>query len=71
MRLNIHGRSEVVPAWGSGLGAALPMRKGKSLLNLSVGYRSVGNKDLLQRNCLTIGIGVSTCERWFAKRKYN
>lgn len=71
MRLNINGRKEVIDAWGFGLGASLPMRKGKSLLTLSAGYRSVGNKDLLQRNCLTIGIGVSTCERWFAKRKYN
>ena len=71
MRLNINGRSEVIDAWGAGLGATLPMRKGKSLLTLSAGYRSVGNKDLLQRNVFTFGIGVSTCERWFAKRKFN
>ena len=71
MRLNISGRQEVIDAWGCGLGATLPMRKGRSLLTLSVGYRSFGNKELLQRESLTFGIAVSSCERWFVKRKYN
>lgn len=71
MRLNINGRKEVIDSWGVGLGATLPMRKGRSMLTLSVGYRSYGNKDLLQRNSLSFGIAVSSCERWFVKRKYN
>jgi hypothetical protein len=71
IRLTIGGEEQVINAWGFGLGATLPMRKGRSLLTLSVGYRSVGNKDLLQRNSVTIGVSVSTCERWFVKRKYN
>lgn len=71
MRLNINGRNEVIDAWGCGLGATLPMRKGRSLLTLSVGYRSFGNKDLLQQESLSFGISVSSCERWFVKRKYN
>ncbi len=71
MRLNINGRNEVIDAWGCGLGATLPMRKGRSLLTLSVGYRSFGNKNLLQRESITFGISVSSCERWFVKRKYN
>lgn len=71
MRLNINGRNEIIDAWGCGLGASLPMRKGRSLLTLSVGYRSLGNKDLLQQESLTFGISVSSCERWFVKRKYN
>lgn len=71
MRLNINGNNEVIDAWGCGLGATLPMRKGRSLLTLSVGYRSFGNENLLQRNSLTFGIAVSSCERWFVKRKYN
>lgn len=71
MRLSINGHNEVVDAWGCGLGATLPMRKGRSLLTLSVGYRNFGNKDLLQRESLTFGISVSSCERWFVKRKYN
>ena len=71
MRLNINGRDEVINAWGCGLGATLPMRKGRSLLTLSVGYRSFGNKELLQRESLTFGISVSSCERWFVKRRYN
>lgn len=71
MRLIIGGEEQVINEWGFGLGATLPMRKGRSLLTLSVGYRSFGNKDLLQRNSLTIGISVSSCERWFVKRRYN
>lgn len=71
MRLNINGRNEVIDSWGCGLGASLPMRKGRSLLTLSVGYRNFGNKNLLQRESLTFGISVSSCERWFVKRKYN
>ena len=47
------------------------MRKGRSLLTLSVNYSSLGSKDLLQRNVLTFGIAVSSCERWFVKRRYN
>lgn len=71
MRLIIGGQEEVIDEWGFGLGATLPMRKGRSLLTLSFGYRSFGNKDLLQRNSFTFGISVSSCERWFVKRKYN
>ena len=71
MRLIIGGEEQLINEWVFGLGATLPMRKGRSLLTLSVGYRSFGNKDLLQRNSLTIGISVSSCERWFVKRRYN
>ena len=71
MRLTVAGQEQVIDEWGFGLGATLPMRKGRSLLTFSLGYRSVGNRDLLQRNCFTIGISVSSCERWFVKRKYN
>ena len=69
MRLILNGREQVVNEWGFGLGATLPMRKGRSLLTLSLGYSSLGNKDLLQRDCFTVGIAVSTCERWFVKRQ--
>ena len=71
MRLMVGGKEQVIDEWGCGLGASLPMRKGRSLLTLSVGYRSFGNQDLLQRNSLSFGISVSSCERWFVKRKYN
>ena len=57
--------------WGFGLGATLPMRKGRSLLNISASYGSMGSDDLLRHNCLTIGFSVSSCESWFVKRKYN
>ena len=71
MRLYLQGKEQVVNEWGAGLGVTLPMRKGQSLLTLSVEYSRLGNKDLLQRETLTFGISVSTCERWFVKRKYN
>lgn len=53
--------------WGL-LIAILPLEE---CFTLSVGYSSMGNKELLQRETITFGIGVSTCERWFVKRKYN
>ncbi|MBO4586388.1 MAG: hypothetical protein J5677_01040 [Bacteroidales bacterium] len=71
IKLDINGDTKVVDSWGCGLGVTLPMRKGRSLLTLSAGYRNFGDKDLLQRECLTFGISVSSCERWFVKRKYN
>lgn len=56
---------------GGGLGFTLPMRKGKSLLTISMGYTSFGTVDLLRRDVLTFGLGVGSCERWFQKKKYN
>ena len=47
------------------------MRKGRSLLTISVEYNSMGDIEILQRRCVTFGIAVSSCERWFVKRKYN
>ena len=71
LRLNIAGTDHTLGEWGLGAGATLPMRKGKSLLTLSVGYTSLGSRDVLQRNTMTFGIAVSSCEHWFFKRKYN
>jgi len=71
MYLNLDGSDRRIDEWGIGFGATLPMRKGRSLLTLSMGYSSYGNSDLLQRTAFTVGIGVSSCERWFVKRKYN
>lgn len=56
---------------GVGIGASLPMRKGRSVLNLSVAFDSYGTPDLLRRNAVTFGISVGSCESWFVKRKYN
>lgn len=71
LRLSLGGADHRLDEWGLGAGATLPMRKGRSLLTLSVGYSSLGSTDVLQRNTLTFGIAVSSCERWFFKRKYN
>ena len=56
---------------GGGLGFSLPMRKGRSVLTLALGYSSFGNRELLRRDCLTLGLTIGSCERWFVKRKYN
>ncbi len=69
--LNIDGTEHSLGEWGVGAGVTMPMRKGRSLLTLSVGYNSLGTPDVLQYNTLTFGIAVSSCERWFFKRKFN
>ncbi len=56
---------------GGGMGFSLPMRKGKSVLTLSMAYSSFGNIDLLRRDVFTLGLSIGSCERWFSKRKYN
>ena len=71
MRIVQDGTEKRIDEWGLGMGITMPMRKGKSLLTLSMGYSSLGSADILQRNTFTVGIAVSSCERWFVKRKYN
>ena len=71
MHMMVGGAERSVDEWGFGLGTTLPMRQGRSGLTLSVSYSLMGQKDLLQYNCLSFGISVSTSERWFVKRKYN
>ena len=61
----------VLDEWGIGAGVALPVRKGRSLFNVSVAYSSFGTTDLLRRNAFTIGLSFSSCESWFVKRKFN
>lgn len=71
MRLVVDGTEQSLGEWGIGAGMSLPMRKGRSLLTISGAYSSFGKTEVLQRNCFTIGIAISSCERWFVKRKYN
>ena len=71
MYLNLGGTKNRIDAWGTAVGVTLPMRKGRSLLTLSLAYDSYGSTDILQRNTMSLGIAVSSCERWFVKRKYN
>lgn len=71
MVLDLGGTQHDLGEYGFGGGVSLPMRKGKSILTLSAGYSSLGSRDVLQHNTVTFGIGVSSCERWFFKRKYN
>lgn len=73
-RLNLtlnDGTDYELNEWGFGMGCSMPMRKGRSVLNLSVGYSVVGTQDPLQRSRLTFGISIGSCESWFVKKKYN
>ena len=71
LRLTLDGQEHRLDEWGAGLGVTMPMRKGRSLLTLSAGYSRLGSTDVLQCDTWTFGIAVSSCERWFFKRKYN
>lgn len=71
LRLELDGAVQNLGEWGAGLGATLPMRKGRSLLTLAAGYSHLGDAGLLQRDTWTFSIAVSSCERWFHKRRYN
>lgn len=72
MRMQLtNGNEYTLNEWGFGVGASLPMRKGRSVLNISVAYSSFGTTDLLKRNMLSFGISVGSCESWFVKRKFN
>ena len=71
MRLAVGGAEAVLDEWGCGIGATLPMRKGRSLLTLSAAYSHFGAANPLLQETLTFGIAVSSCESWFVKRKYN
>lgn len=57
--------------WGIGCGISLPMRKGRSSLNLSACYSNFGTVDLLRHSIVSFGISIGSCETWFMKRKYN
>lgn len=67
----VDGREYSLNEWGVGLGVSLPMRKGRSVLNVSAAYSSLGTVDLLRRDVFSIGISVGSCESWFVKRKFN
>ena len=63
--------THIVNEYGGGLGFTLPMRKGRSILRLDLTYSRMGDVTLLQRDFLSIGLCLSTSDRWFVKRKYN
>jgi len=71
MQLLSNGTDYKLDEWGIALGCSLPMRKGRSVLNISASYSSMGTTDLLRRDVFSIGISVGSCESWFVKRKFN
>ncbi|MBR3435850.1 MAG: hypothetical protein IKG88_08200 [Bacteroidales bacterium] len=72
-RLSIQGDNGIrsLNETGAGMGFRLPVRKGRSILSLSLGYSSYGNASILRRDVFTFGLSVSSCESWFVKRRYN
>lgn len=62
---------ERIDEYGAGLSFMFPIRKGRSRIQLSTAYSSMGTNDLLRVECFTIGLTLSSCEQWFVKRKYN
>ena len=54
-------------------GAALPLRRSTSRLNLSfeIGQRGSTTNNLIKETFFTSTIGVSLNDRWFIKRKYD
>lgn len=71
LRLNIDNENHCLNEWGVGLGFSLPMRKGRSAVNITVAYSSLGTTDLLRNEVFTFGISLGSCESWFVKRKFN
>lgn len=69
--LTLQGNDYMLDQKGVSMGFGFPMRKGKSMLNLSFSYITFGTDELLRRDCFTIGLSIGSCERWFVKRKYN
>lgn len=71
MALRLSSGDERIDEWGAGMSFAFPIRKGRSRIQLSMGYSSMGSQNLLRVECYTIGLTLSSCEQWFVKRKYN
>lgn len=69
--LDLNDKNHAIGEVGFSFGSSLPMRKGTSLFNITFNYSKIGDRDLIRRDCFTIGLSVSTCDRWFVKRKYN
>ena len=71
LELDLMGTSHRLNQWGVGCGISMPMRKGKSALNVSLSYLQFGDSELLRRDVFSIGISIGSCESWFVKRKFN
>lgn len=65
------GMFETMNDFGIHVGLSLPVRKMKSLINISFQWGSYGIKDILKKNYAQIGISLSTSDTWFKKQKYD
>lgn len=71
MGLSLTTGSERIDEWGAGMNFSFPIRKGRSKIQFSMGYSSMGKKEMLKVECFTFVLTLSSCEQWFTKRKYN
>lgn len=71
--LNYLVNNKNVDAFGLSLGFGIPIRKSRSLINLSLEYYKAGNLNNsgIREDYFRLGIGFSSVETWFVKRKYD
>ncbi|MDE5736014.1 MAG: hypothetical protein K2H65_02920, partial [Bacteroidales bacterium] len=55
------------------LGVGIPVRRSRSMINVGLEYGHVGRLQAGQitENYFKIGVGFSSVETWFVKRKYD
>ena len=62
---------ETMNDFGIHVGLSVPVRKMKSLINISFQWGCYGTKDILKKNYAQIGLSLSTSDTWFKKQKYD
>ena len=62
---------ETMNDFGIHVGMSVPVRKMKSLINISFQWGCYGTKDILKKNYAQIGLSLSTSDTWFKKQKYD
>ncbi|MBR5776928.1 MAG: hypothetical protein IKY22_00450 [Bacteroidales bacterium] len=65
------GAFETLNDFGIHAGMSFPVRKMKSVINLTVQWGTYGVKEILNKNYVQIGLSLSTSDTWFKKRKYD
>ena len=65
------GDYEMMNDFGVHVGLSFPVRKMKSLINISFQWGFYGVEDILKKNYAQIGISLSTSDTWFKKQKYD
>ncbi len=64
------GDFEIMNEFGVHAGISFPVRRMKSVINLTFQWSTLGIEDILKKNYFQIGVSFSTSDTWFKKRKY-